>query len=138
MDNYIKIEFKSKGVNESLARIVVAAFVSRLDPTLDELADIKTAVSEAVTNAIIHAYDDEEGVVYITCELNGKEVKVIVEDKGKGIEDVKQAMQPLFTTKPEEERSGMGFTVMETFMDTLEVISQKGKGTTVIMTKKIK
>lgn len=134
-DNMMKIEFLSKSQNESFARVAVAAFAAQLDPTLEELSDIKTAVSEAVTNAIIHGYDNQEGVVAIEVYILQNEITIIVSDKGVGIEELELAMQPLYTSRPDLERSGMGFTVMETFMDSLEVKSEKGSGTTVIMKK---
>ncbi|RKD26096.1 anti-sigma F factor [Caminicella sporogenes] len=133
----MKIEFLSKSQNEAFARVVVASFVSQLDPTIEELADIKTAVSEAVTNAIIHGYDNSEEKVLLECNINGNTIEIIVEDYGRGIEDIELARQPLYTSKPELERSGMGFTVMETFMDKVIVESEKGKGTKVIMIKTI-
>lgn len=136
--NYMKIEFHSKSQNESFARVVVAAFASQLDPTIEELSDVKTAVSEAVTNAIIHGYDSKDELVTIICGINDNELEIIVKDNGKGIEDINKAREPLYTSKPELERSGMGFTVMETFMDRVDVYSEIGKGTTVIMTKKFK
>jgi stage II sporulation protein AB (anti-sigma F factor) len=138
IDNEMKLEFPSKSQNESFARSVVAAFISQLDPTLEELAEVKTAVSEAVTNAIIHGYENSSGKVTIECKIEDDRLTVEVVDYGKGIEDVNLARQPLYTSKPEFERSGMGFTVMETFMDTLEVESEPGKGTRVIMTKQFK
>lgn len=138
-ENRVKIEFLAKSKNESFARVSVAAFVAGLDPTIDELTDIKTAVSEAVTNAIIHGYrNDESKVVAIEVIIENRDVTVIVEDKGVGIKNIEEAKEPLYTSRPELERSGMGFTVMETFMDKLEVISSSGNGTKVIMNKKIK
>ena len=137
VDNKISIELMSKSQNEGFARVAVAAFVSQLDPTVEELTDVKTAVSEAVTNSIIHGYENrKEGIIKIEASISGDEITIIIEDHGKGIEDVKQAMEPLYTSKPELERSGMGFTVMETFMDSLEVNSEYGKGTNVVMKKK--
>ena len=137
VDNKVSIELMSKSENEGFARVAVAAFVSQLDPTIDELADIKTAVSEAVTNSIIHGYENKkEGIIKIEASITGNEITLIIEDYGKGIKDIKQAMEPLYTSKPELERSGMGFTVMETFMDNLEVFSEYGEGTKVIMKKK--
>lgn len=135
--NEMKISFLSRSSNESFARATVAAFVAQLDPTIDELADIKTAVSEAVTNCIVHAYQDGLGMIYITAKLfdNGK-IVIQIRDKGCGIEDIPQAMEPLFTTAGEE-RAGLGFAVMQSFMDKLKVKSQKGKGTTVTMEKTI-
>lgn len=138
MSNIMEVKFSAKSENESFARVIVASFASKLDPTLDEIADIKTAVSEAVTNSIIHGYDeDETKFVNIRCEIEDKTITISVEDFGNGIEDLDMAMQPLYTSKPELERSGMGFTVMESFMDNIEVFSKKGKGTKVIMKKKI-
>ncbi|SHF11047.1 anti-sigma F factor [Caloramator proteoclasticus] len=136
--NEMKLEFPSKSVNESFARVVVAAFASQLDPTLEELSDVKTAVSEAVTNAIIHGYEDTEGMVTLRCKIEDNKLTIEVEDNGKGIENVELARQPLYTSRPELERSGMGFTVMETFMDSVEVFSEPGKGTKVMMTKTFK
>lgn len=136
--NYMKLEFSSKSTNESFARVVVAAFASQLDPTIEEISDIKTAVSEAVTNAVIHGYENREGMVIIEAIIEGNEIQINIKDLGKGIEDLKIAMEPFYTSRPELERSGMGFTVMETFMDSLEVSSQLGKGTIVKMTKKFK
>lgn len=136
--NYMQVEFLSKSSNESFARVVVAAFASQLDPTLEELSDIKTAVSEAVTNAIIHGYEYKEGLVIMESRIEGSEIEIIIRDKGRGIPDIDKAMEPFYTSKPELERSGMGFTVMETFMDELRVESIKEVGTTVTMRKKIK
>jgi stage II sporulation protein AB (anti-sigma F factor) len=136
--NEMKLEFASKSENESFARVVVAAFASRLDPTLDELQDVKTAVSEAVTNAIIHGYEEKEGVVTIKARIDGNVLTVEVMDSGRGIDDVDLARQPLYTSKPELERSGMGFTVMESFMDSLEIESDPEKGTVVRMKKEFK
>lgn len=135
--NEMRLEFLSKSPNEAFARVVVAAFAAQLDPTLEEIADIKTAVSEAVTNAIIHAYDQTTGYVEIIGQLFEGGIVIQVIDKGKGIADVEEAMQPLYTSKPELERSGMGFTVMETFMDEVEVVSSLNKGTRVKMVKRI-
>ncbi|HHW45855.1 MAG TPA: anti-sigma F factor [Clostridiales bacterium] len=133
--NNFKMVIPSKSSNESFARVAVAAFVSQLDPTIEEITDIKTAVSEAVTNCIVHAYKDTIGKIYITVSIR-EENKVIVKikDKGCGIEDVKKAMEPLFTTAGEE-RAGLGFAVMQSFMDNVRVTSKVGKGTTVTMTK---
>ena len=136
--NFMKLEFSSKSNNESFARVVVAAFASQLDPTIEELSDIKTAVSEAVTNAIIHGYEYSEGIVIVESLIEDNRIEVSVEDNGKGIDDVAKAMEPFYTSKPDLERSGMGFTVMETFMDGLKVESQLGKGTKVKMTKVFK
>jgi stage II sporulation protein AB (anti-sigma F factor) len=138
IDNEMKLEFLSKSQNESFARSVVAAFIVQLDPTLDELADVKTAVSEAVTNAIIHGYECQNGHITIISKIIGRTVEIEIKDDGKGIENVDLARQPLYTSKPEMERSGMGFTVMETFMDNVEVDSQPGLGTTIRLTKTFK
>ncbi len=137
MENKMKLEFFSKSANESFARATVSAFVSQLDPTLEEISDIKTAVSEAVTNAIVHAYSSPDGIVTLSCELSGSMVTIVITDRGCGISDIDLARQPLYTGSPETERSGLGFTVMETFMDTVSVESAPGHGTTVTMTKKI-
>ena len=136
-DNEMKLEFVSKSSNEAFARITVAAFASQLDPTIEELADIKTAVSEAVTNSIIHGYENSEGIVKVECKLKDNCVEIQISDSGKGIEDIEEAKQPMFTSKPELERSGMGFSFMEAFMDQVQVESEPGKGTTVTMKKKI-
>lgn len=135
IDNEMKLEFLSKSQNESFARSVVAAFISQLDPTIEELAEVKTAVSEAVTNAIIHGYENSNGYVTIISRISGYKVEIEITDNGKGIENISLARQPLYTSKPELERSGMGFTVMESFMDEVEVVSEPGKGTTVILKK---
>ena len=136
-DNEMKLEFTSKTSNEAFARITVAAFAAQLDPTIDELSDIKTAVSEAVTNSIIHGYDDEEGIVKIEAKIFANNIEIVISDRGKGIENVEMAMRPLYTSKPDLERSGMGFTIMESFMDEVKVESAIGFGTKVIMKKKI-
>ena len=136
--NEMKIEFISKSSNEAFARIAVAAFASQLDPTIEELADIKTAVSEAVTNCIIHGYDEKQGIVKIISKLKENEIIIEISDKGKGIENIDEAKEPLYTTKPNLERSGMGFTIMESFMDKMEVESVLGLGTKVTMSKIIK
>lgn len=138
--NEMRIEFLAISENESFARTAVAAFVSQLNPTLEEISDIKTAVSEAVTNSIIHGYygeDGENNLVWVSCLIKNDVLEVEIRDKGVGIEDVDKAMEPLFTTKPELDRSGMGFAFMEAFMDDLEVISEVGHGTTVRMVKKL-
>ena len=134
----MKLEFVSKSCNESFARLTVAAFASQLDPTIEELSDIKTAVSEAVTNCIIHGYEDKQGIVKIHCLLNGNEIKIEISDSGKGMDNVDIAKEPLYTTKPNLERSGMGFTIMESFMDDIQVESIVGLGTKVTMRKIIK
>lgn len=135
MDNYIKLSVKSIGENEKLSRQVIASFISSLDPTIEEMCDVKTAVSEAVTNSIIHGYSSSNGTVDITAEISGKQLYIEIEDYGKGIEDVERAREPLYTSDPESERSGMGFTVMEAFMDYVDVVSQPGCGTKVILRK---
>ena len=136
-DNMMRVSFMSLSKNQAFARVTVASFVSQLDPTLEEISDIKTAVSEAVTNAIIHGYENGQGMVEVTCSYINHEVQVIVQDKGLGIANIAEAREPLYTSKPELERSGMGFTVMESFMDEVEVKSHVGQGTTIVMRKKI-
>ncbi|MEI3356739.1 MAG: anti-sigma F factor [Clostridia bacterium] len=136
--NEMKLEFISKSSNEAFARVTIAAFASQLDPTIEELADIKTAVSEAVTNSIIHGYDKKQGIVKIMAKLTENEIIIEISDKGKGIENIDVAKEPLYTTKPNLERSGMGFTIMESFMDKMEVESILGLGTKVTMSKIIK
>lgn len=136
--NEIKMEFMSRSSNESFARVVAAAFVSQIDPTLDELADVKTAVSEAVTNAVIHGYENRPGKVKMECRLFANAVEIVIHDDGIGIEDIELARQPLYTSKPDMDRSGMGFTVMENFMDSVEIASVPGKGTTIRMYKTFK
>lgn len=133
----MKVSFLALSHNQSFARVTVAAFVSQLDPTLEELSDIKTALSEAVTNSIIHGYEEKEGIVEITCSYRDRDIEIIVKDEGKGIEDIEMVREPLYTSKPELERSGMGFTVMETFMDKIEIDSKPGQGTTIKMYKRI-
>lgn len=137
-ENEMKFEFISKSSNEAFARVAVAAFAAQLDPTIEELADIKTAVSEAVTNSIIHGYEDKQGIIKIVCRLKENEIIIEISDTGKGIEDIEAAKEPLYTTKPNLERSGMGFTIMESFMDSMEIESIVGLGTKVTMSKKIK
>jgi stage II sporulation protein AB (anti-sigma F factor) len=136
MKNEMKIQFSALSQNESFARVTVAAFVAQLDPTMDELTEIKTVVSEAVTNSIIHGYEnDPSGLVYINVTIEDGFVDMTIKDEGIGINDVEEAMQPLFTTKPDLERSGMGFTIMENFMDEVEVFSQPGFGTEIRLRK---
>ncbi|WP_349407637.1 anti-sigma F factor [Pseudalkalibacillus sp. SCS-8] len=136
MKNVMKMEFSAKSENESFARVTVAAFIAQLDPTVDELTEIKTVVSEAVTNAIIHGYEnDEHGMVYIECRLDEGCVEVVIRDEGIGIPNLDEARQPLYTTKPELERSGMGFTIMENFMDQIEIETEKSFGTTIRLKK---
>ena len=137
MEDTLELIIDSKSENESFARVAVAAFCTRLDPTLEEITDIKTAVSEAVTNCIVHGYEGGKGKIYINVNITGNTAEVIVKDYGVGIENIEKAMEPMYTTKPEQERSGMGFSFMEAFMDELEVSSARNKGTTVIMRKKI-
>ena len=151
MENNMSMVFDAKSQNEGLARIAIAAFLTETDPTIEEINDIKTAVSEAVTNAIIHGYGEGDGQVYMRCKLITGSVRnknntydmnitinIEIRDEGVGIEDIEKAREPLFTTKPELERSGMGFMFMEMFMDELTVKSERGQGTTVIMTKNLK
>lgn len=137
-ENEMKLEFLSKSNNEAFARISVAAFVAQLDPTIEEISDIKTAVSEAVTNSIVHGYEDTEGIVKLICKIIGNSVTIEISDNGKGIEDIEEARKPLYTSKPDLERSGMGFTIMESFMDDLKLESIEGLGTKVTMKKMIK
>lgn len=135
--NEMKIVFDSRPENEGLARVTVAAFCTQLNPTLEEVSDLKTAVSEAVTNCIIHAYEGKVQKIEVRCRMQGRVIWVDVIDKGIGIENISKAMEPMFTTKPEKDRSGMGFTFMEAFMDEVTVESQVGDGTTVHMKKTI-
>lgn len=137
-DNQMKLEFISNPNNEALARIAIASFVATLDPTIDEISDIKTAVSEAVTNSIIHGYEKTKGIVTINSIIKNNVVEIEIIDEGKGIENIEKAKEPLYTTKPELERSGMGFTIMENFMDEMRVESKIGEGTKVFMKKIIK
>lgn len=137
LKNEMKLEFLSRSANEAFARIAVASFASQLDPTIEEIADIKTSVSEAVTNAIIHAYDNNDGIIKVHSKLFEDEIEIEIVDMGKGIEDVDEAKTPLFTTKGNLERSGMGFTIMDNFMDELKVESVVGLGTKITMKKKI-
>lgn len=135
--NEMHISFSGLSQNEGFARMVAGSFAMQLNPTIEELSDIRTAVSEAVTNAIIHGYENKPGTVYMDCYLNDNEFTAVIRDEGSGIEDISLARQPFYTSKPELERSGMGFTVMEAFMDSLEVASEPGKGTVVTLKKKI-
>ena len=136
--NEMEIKFLGIPNNETFARISVASFTATLDPTIEEISDIKTSVSEAVTNSIIHGYENKNGIVTIKSRIKKNIVEIEIIDYGKGIEDIKKAREPLYTTKPEEERSGMGFTIMENFMDEIEVTSCLGQGTKVFMKKTIK
>ena len=132
-ENEMQLKFISKSNNEAFARISVAAFVAQLDPTVEEISDIKTAVSEAVTNSIIHGYEDSEGEVIVNCKISGETITIEVSDSGKGIENIEEARKPLYTSKPNLERSGMGFTIMESFMDEMKIESIVGLGTKVTM-----
>ena len=138
IENKMKLEILSKSNNEAFARMTVAAFASQLDPSIEELADIKTAVSEAVTNCIIHAYEHKQGIIKINAKLQKDEIIIQISDNGKGIENVDVAKEPLYTTKPNLERSGMGFTIMESFMDEVDIESVVGLGTKILMKKHIK
>ncbi len=133
----VRVDFESRSHNEQFARVVAAVFAARLDPTVEEVEDIKTAVSEAVTNAVIHGYENGEGIVHMALTIEGRAFTVEIRDDGVGIPDVKKAMEPLYTSKPGRERSGMGFSFMEAFMDQVSVESEPGKGTTVRMTRQI-
>lgn len=135
--NEMQIVFDARSENEGFARVAVAAFISFLDPTLDELADIKTAVSEAVTNCVIHGYLQKPGKIFLEAVIEGRQLTVTITDEGVGIPDVDRAREPLYTSKPELERSGMGFSFMEAFMDDVQVYSSPRKGTRVVMTRKI-
>ena len=138
-NNLMKVSFYSRSANEGFARGALAAFLAQMDPTVPELADVKTAVSEAVTNCIVHAYPNQMGLVYMTVALyDGGMIKITISDKGVGITDVEKAMQPMFTTGNPEERAGLGFAVMQSFMDKVKVSSKPGKGTKVVMTKTLK
>lgn len=137
--NFMELKFLSRSENESFARVAVASFVSQLDPTMEELTDIKTVVSEAVTNAVIHGYEEnQQGIIYIRAEIDRGKVSIQITDQGIGISDIEEARQPLYTSKPELERSGMGFTIMENFMDEVVIRSKPGEGTTVYMVKNLK
>ena len=137
--NSMKLQFEGRSVNEAFSRTAVAAFIAQLDPTIEELSDIKTAVSEAVTNCIVHAYRDTLGIVYITANIfPDSRVSIKIRDNGCGIPDVKKAMEPMYTTAPEEERAGLGFAVMQSLMDRVKVTSKEGKGTTVTLERDIR
>lgn len=133
--NYMMLEVPARSENESFVRVVIAAFAARLDPTLEEINEVKTAVSEAVTNSILHAYDDDRGLIKIKAFVEDKKLWIEISDSGKGIDDIARAREPLYTDKPELERSGMGFTIMENFMDEVVINSSPGKGTVVKMLK---
>lgn len=138
MTNEMKLEFSAVSENEAFARVSVGAFVAQMDPTMDELTEIKTVVSEAVTNAIIHGYEENpNGKITILAKLEEESIELTIVDTGRGIEDIEQAKEPLFTTKPELDRSGMGFTIMENFMDEVEITSKVGAGTTVYLKKRL-
>ena len=137
-ENEMKLEFVGLSNNEAFARIAVAAFVAQLDPTVEELSDIKTAVSEAVTNCIVHGYEGKEEKIKIECRIFAHSIEIEISDTGKGIENIEKAREPLYSSKPELERSGMGFTIMENFMDEIKIESEIGVGTKVIMKKMIK
>ena len=137
MENVMRLEFSSKSCNESFARVAVSAFAAQLNPNIDQIADIKTAVSEAVTNCIIHGYENKEGVICIVCKILDRLLEIELSDKGKGIENIQLARQALYTSKPELERSGMGFTIMESFMDEFYVESTPLLGTKILMKKYI-
>lgn len=134
-ENKFKLSFPSKSINESFARMAVSAFCMQFDPTIEQVNDIKTAVSEAVTNCVVHAYPDQIGTIYITADIKENALIISVKDKGVGISDVKKAMEPMFTTDTQNERAGLGFAVMQAFMDKVKVFSNPGKGTRVVMTK---
>ena len=135
--NRFYMEVESRSQNEEFARVVVAVFMSRMDPTLEEVDDVKTAVSEAVTNAVIHGYGNGEGIIYIESRIEGRELTVSIKDTGTGIQDIEKAMEPMYTTDTTGERSGMGFSFMEAFMDQVQVRSKPGEGTVVTMKKQI-
>ena len=135
--NFMEVSFKALSINEGFARVCVAGFCVQLNPSIDELGDIKTAVSEAVTNCVVHAYPKGNGIINLRCELNGNEIKITIRDSGVGIKDIEKAREPFYTTKPSEERSGMGFAVMESFMDKVEVVPNEGSGLKVTMYKRV-
>ena len=138
-ENEMELIFDAKSENEKFARVVAAAFCTRLDPTIEQITDVKTAVSEAVTNCIVHGYDNcktSDKKIYMKCILMDSELTVVIKDNGVGIDNIEKAMEPMYTSKPEQERSGMGFSFMEAFMDELEVVSERNKGTTVVMKKR--
>ncbi|RFU67780.1 anti-sigma F factor [Peribacillus saganii] len=138
MKNKMELQFSALSQNESFARVTVAAFIAQLDPTMDELTEVKTVVSEAVTNSIIHGYENNpEGTVFISVTIEDDLIELTIRDEGIGIDDVEEAMQPLYTSKPELERSGMGFTIMENFMDEIQVVSHRGEGTIVRLKKHV-
>ena len=136
-ENYYKMSFPSRSVNEAFARMTIASFCMQFDPTIEQMNDIKTAVSEAVTNCVVHAYPDTAGTVYITAVVKNGVLKITIKDKGVGIPDIPKAMEPMYTTDTASERAGLGFAVMQAFMDKVRVYSSAGKGTRVVMTKNI-
>ncbi len=137
-DNKISLILDANSKNEAFARVCVSAFATQLDPTLEQLEDIKMAISEAVTNAIIHGYEGiDDGQIFINCKILKDTLYIEIEDKGRGIDNLEEAVKPLYTSKPDMERSGMGFTVMETFMDSMKVVSEINKGTKIYLEKKI-
>ena len=135
--NFMEVKFKALSINEGFARVCVAGFCVQLNPSVDQLGDIKTAVSEAVTNCVVHAYPKGNGIITMRCEIEGNSVKITISDNGIGIKDIEKAREPFFTTKPSEERSGMGFAVMESFMDKVDVEKNANGGITVTMYKQI-
>ncbi len=137
-ENEMNLSFLSLSENESFARVAVASFVAQLDPTLEEINEVKTVVSEAVTNSIIHGYPEKNGYIYFNCKISGDRMELIITDHGIGIKDLEQAQQPLYTSRPDLERSGMGFTIMESFVDQFHVTSEEGNGTTIHMVKYFK
>lgn len=138
MKNEMFVKFLSKSDNESFARVVVGAFIAQLDPTMDELTEVKTVVSEAVTNSIIHGYNNEPNhFISIECKINNNKIEITIKDNGVGIKNIEEAREPLFTSKPELERSGMGFTIIDSFMDSVEIISELEEGTTINMVKQL-
>ena len=137
-ENEMNLSFLSLSENESFARVAVASFVAQLDPTLEEINEVKTVVSEAVTNSIIHGYMEKVGYIYLNCKITGDRMELVITDHGNGIVDLAQARQPLFTSRPDLERSGMGFTIMESFVDQFDVTSEEGNGTTIRLVKYFK
>lgn len=137
MKKSFKAEFDAVSQNEAFARIIISGFLLPEDPLMSEITEIKTAVSEAVTNCIVHGYENKGGIIHMYCAVEENNVRIEITDNGRGIEDIELVRKPMYTTKPDEERTGMGFTVMEAFMDSVDVISSKNKGTTVIMEKRL-
>lgn len=137
MNHFVKVEFPAESCNESLSRALAAAFVSEADPTVSELSDIRTAVSEAVTNAIVHGYGGKGGTIYMTMQREDRKITITVKDTGCGIKDIEKAKEPFYTTAPQDERSGMGFAVMEAFTDAFYVESRPGEGTKIVLVKNL-